>query len=131
MDQQTIQTQSTQSRFVQFSTQEENLFFQGVLDIEPKELAQKMNLVTLVDVRQREEFSGELGRIPGSQLIVLDELPQALGNLDHNLTYVFICRSGTRSARAAEFARAQGYDSVYNLKGGMLLWHELKLPIES
>lgn len=120
---------------VEFSSKEENLYYPGVMDIEPLDLALKMKTnardLVLVDVRQREEFTDELGHIPGAQLLVLDQLPSAIQTLPKDKTIVFICRSGGRSARAAEFAMGLGYENVYNLKGGMLLWNEHKLDIEN
>ena len=34
------------------------------------------------------------------------------------------CKSGKRSASAVEFLQEQGYQSVENLKGGILEWIE-------
>lgn len=118
------------NNFVQFESKEGNLHYDGVFDIDPKELAKKMNEVCLIDVRQPEEFTGELGHIPNTQLIVLDVLNESLDQLPKNKTIVFICRSGGRSARASAIAQQNGFTSVYNLKGGMLLWNDLHLPTE-
>ena len=115
---------------VDFESREENLHFEGVFDIEPRELHEKLNQVVLVDVRQAEEYQGDLGHIPNSILIALDELPERIDQLPRNQTIVFVCRSGTRSARAASFAKEMGIDDVYNLKGGMILWNELKYATE-
>ncbi len=115
---------------VQFESQEENLYFEGVFDIDPRELHAKKDSVLMVDVRQPEEYQGDLGHIPGSQLVALDELPEQIQNLPKNQTIVFVCRSGTRSARAAAFAIEHGYTNVYNLKGGMILWNELEYQTE-
>ena len=99
----------------------------GVDDIEPRELFEHRDQVILLDVRQPEEFTGELGHIPGARLMVLNSVPEQLGEIDPEATVVFICRSGARSGRAAAFAREQGLSKVYNLRGGMLLWNELGL----
>ena len=117
-------------KLTSFESKEDNLHFEGVLDIEPKELADKVDQVLLIDVRQPEEFHGELGHIPGSKLIVLDTLFDHLSELPKNQTVVFICRSGSRSARAAAMALEEGHESVFNLKGGMILWNELHLETE-
>lgn len=119
------------NQFVQFETKEENLHYEGVLDIDPRELAQKKDQVALIDVRQPEEFTGDLGHIPGSQLIVLDTLADHLNEIPKDRTVVFVCRSGGRSARATSFAIEHGFQNVYNLKGGMILWNELHLPTEA
>lgn len=118
-------------QFVQFETAEESLHYDGVLDIDPRELAKKKDQVVLIDVRQPEEYHGDLGHIPGAMLIALDVLEDEMGNLPKNKTIVFVCRSGSRSARAAAYAVEQGLKSVYNLKGGMILWNELHLQTEA
>jgi rhodanese-related sulfurtransferase len=115
---------------VNFDNSEENLHYEGVIDIDPKELLSKKDQVILIDVRQPDEFSGELGHIPGSELMVLDTLPERIQELPKDKTVVFVCRSGSRSARATAFAKSVGYKFVFNLKGGMLLWNELHLPTE-
>ena len=42
---------------------------------------------------------------------------------------VFYCRSGARSALAAQAFRASGFDA-YNLAGGLVAWTERGLPLE-
>jgi hydroxyacylglutathione hydrolase len=100
-----------------------------VLEIDPQELSEKREKVTIVDVRRPDEFTGELGHIPGSKLIVLDTLPDHMEQIPRDQTIVFVCRSGNRSTNAAAWALSEGYESVYNLKGGMILWGKLKLDI--
>jgi rhodanese-related sulfurtransferase len=41
-----------------------------------------------------------------------------------------VCRSGGRSARAAEELARRGFRHLYNLRGGMLAWNEARLPVE-
>ncbi|PKL75963.1 MAG: rhodanese, partial [Candidatus Melainabacteria bacterium HGW-Melainabacteria-1] len=53
-----------------------------------------------IDVRQPEEWAE--GTIPGIQRIMLAELPERLGELDKQKTYVMVCRSGGRSGRATQ-----------------------------
>ncbi|MGE5087081.1 MAG: rhodanese-like domain-containing protein [Bacillota bacterium] len=115
---------------VDFTSKTENPHFEGVCDIAPAELHQKMSKVKLIDVRQPEEFTGELGHIHGAELLVLDTLPDQLDNLPKDQTIVFICRSGGRSAKATAFAMMNGFKNVYNMRGGMLHWNELQLPVE-
>ena len=56
--------------------------------------------VQLVDVRQPHEH--EAGHIAGSRLIELTELPAQAATIDENVPVIFYCRSGGRSAMAAE-----------------------------
>ena len=118
------------TEFVTFETKEDSLHFEGVFDIDPRELVNKLEKVALIDVRQPEEFTSDLGHIPGATLIVLDTLPENMDKIPKNKTVVFVCRSGGRSARAASFATEQGFTNVYNLKGGMILWNELHFETE-
>lgn len=101
-----------------------------VTEIEPQELSEKADRVFICDVRRPDEFNGELGHIPGSKMIVLDTIPDHVDELPRDATIVFVCRSGQRSARAAQYALEEGFTSVYNMKGGMLAWNMLGLPTE-
>jgi molybdopterin/thiamine biosynthesis adenylyltransferase/rhodanese-related sulfurtransferase/molybdopterin converting factor small subunit len=76
---------------------------------------------TLVDVREPHEF--KICRIPGSRLIPLGELPKRVSELDAAEEIVVHCKSGARSAKAADFLRQAGYQ-VRNLKGGILGWSD-------
>jgi hydroxyacylglutathione hydrolase len=108
-----------------FESTEDNLHYQGVKDVSPQELVKNLSQVSLIDVRQPEEFTGELGHIPGAQLIVLDTLNENTAKIPKDKPVVFVCRSGGRSAKASAWALEHGFTSIYNLKGGMLLWNEL------
>jgi len=126
-----LEGESMSNGFVQFETKEDNLYYRGVQDIDPRELSQKKDQVVMIDVRQPEEYQGDLGHIPGSKLIALDTLPENMAQIPKDKTVVFVCRSGGRSARAAAWAMEHGYQNVYNLKGGMILWNELHLQTEA
>lgn len=86
----------------------------------------------LLDVREPEEFVGELGHIEGSFLVPLDalehRLPKLAGYVDHDI--VVVCRSGARSASAGAILRRGGFQRVWNLTGGMLAWHTATLPVQ-
>jgi len=53
-----------------------------------------------------------------------------MNELDREQRLVIICRSGARSAQACQFLQQQGYEDVYNLRGGMIGWSHESLPIE-
>ena len=117
-------------KHTEFESKKVNPEFATIHDIVAEELDKKRSEVRLIDVRQPEEFTGELSHIPGATLIPLATLPDNLNQLPKDETVIFICRSGGRSARAAAFAQANGYDHVYNLKGGMIRRNELLLTTE-
>ena len=104
----------------------------GIWEIEPKDLLEKKDQVTIVDVRRPDEFTGELGHIEGAILVTLEtEFMNSIKNWDMDDEIVFVCRSGMRSAKATSIAQAKGFKNVYNMQGGMILWNELGLPKES
>lgn len=81
-----------------------------------------------IDVRQPEEW--EEGTIPGTQRIMLSELPEELASLDPDKTYVMVCRSGGRSGRACQAMQEAGFDKLINFDGGMLAWYDAGHPLE-
>lgn len=98
-------------------------------DLAPKEVAALLGegSAQLVDVRQ--PYEHEAGRIAGDLHIELDRLPEEAGTLDRGRPVVFYCRSGSRSALAAQAFAASGF-TTYNLAGGLEAWVESGLPIE-
>ena len=84
--------------------------------------------VQLVDVRTQEER--EAGRIADDTAhIPFDELPARAAELDKDRPVVFYCRSGDRSAVAADAFAASGYDAS-SLAGGVVAWEASGRPIE-
>jgi rhodanese-related sulfurtransferase len=78
--------------------------------------------VQLVDVRTPEER--DAGRIPDDTAhIPFDELQARAAELDRDRPIVFYCRSGDRSAVAADAFTASGFDAT-SLAGGIVAWQE-------
>ena len=74
------------------------------------------NQLSLVDVREVDEF--ETLHLEGVQNLPLSQLADIYDQLDKDLLYYVICKSGMRSARACQFLAEKGYD-VINVEGGM------------
>lgn len=72
---------------------------------------------TLLDVRQPREY--EESRIPGATLIPLPQLSDRLQELDPEKPTLVYCAIGGRSRAAAQLLSGQGWNEVYNLKGGI------------
>ncbi|MGL4462669.1 MAG: rhodanese-like domain-containing protein [Planctomycetia bacterium] len=92
-------------------------------DLAPEELKARIDAgesVFILDVRNPDEFA--FCRLPGSHLIPLPELGLRLRELDPQREIVVHCRSGGRSAKAAELLRQNGFQTVRNLTGGILAW---------
>jgi glyoxylase-like metal-dependent hydrolase (beta-lactamase superfamily II)/rhodanese-related sulfurtransferase len=99
-------------------------------DVDPTFVTANRDHVALVDVREPQEFSGELGHVPGAQLVPLTRLLDASTEWDREAQIVLVCRSGGRSARAAADLAKRGFRHLYNLRGGMLAWNAAHLPVE-
>jgi sulfur dioxygenase len=106
-----------------------------VRQLEAREVAARIaspNPPVLLDVREQEEFTGELGHVAGAILIPLKELSERVKELEafKDRDVIAICRVGVRSTTAAAMLTGLGFDHVCNLKGGMLDWNDAHLPVE-
>lgn len=97
--------------------------FAGIFEIQPGALEERTEAVQVLDVREREEWEGALGRIVGAKWIPLGELPARMGELARDRPVVAVCRSGARSAQAVTLLTKAGFVDVANLAGGMVRWH--------
>ena len=82
---------------------------------------------TLLDVRTAEEFQS--GYIPGAVNISLQDLNQKMNKIPKDKPVVVYCRSGNRSAHAAQALLQAGYTEVLDL-GGIFEWSRAGLPIK-
>jgi rhodanese-related sulfurtransferase len=98
-------------------------------DVSPNQAAELIRdgEAQLVDVR--EPYEHDAGRIAGALHIELERLPSEAATLDRDRPIVFYCRSGSRSALAAQAFAVAGYDAR-NLDGGLEAWVGAGLPIE-
>ena len=88
--------------------------------VELKQRLDRGDALKIVDVREPNEY--QINRIPGSQLIPLGDIPKRYVELNKNDEIVVQCKSGARSAKAADFLRSVGFTRILNLKGGILDW---------
>src|SRR5438270_6401411 len=96
--------------------------FAGIWEIQPDALEERASRLQVIDVRERHEFDGPLGRIRGATLMPLAELPKRSDELSRDRPVVTVCRSGARSAQAALLLQKAGFGDVANLAGGMVRW---------
>ena len=98
--------------------------------IETSELQAKIargEPVQIIDVREFPEFAA--GHIPSARLVPLGELEARRQELDWNVPVVCVCRSGKRSALAAQKLVSLGFAKVSQLEGGVLAWERCGLPL--
>lgn len=79
----------------------------------------------VLDVREDDEW--EAGHVEDSLHIPLMSLGERYVEVGSGQVLV-VCRSGHRSAQAADYLVQQGFDAV-NLEGGLMAWHAAGRPL--
>ena len=90
------------------------------------ELAALGNDITLVDVREVDEFDN--ARVEGAINVPLSELQTRVDDVPSDTTVYVMCLSGGRSAKAVAWLEQQGRD-VVNVLGGISQWDLDGLPV--
>ena len=93
-------------------------------DITPAQLGTLGPEVRRIDVREPDEYTGPLSHLPGAELVPLGTLEAASASWSREEPLLLICRSGGRSAKAAQALAQRGFGHLYNLAGGMLAVRE-------
>lgn len=102
-------------------------------DVSPRQaygMLQEREGAYLLDVRTQGEFENE--HIEGA-VNIPNERPNALEDdwreVPEDRKVIIYCRTGRRSANAAQFLAEKGYDQVYNVEGGITRWKSEGLPV--
>ncbi|MBL8134729.1 MAG: rhodanese-like domain-containing protein [Anaerolineae bacterium] len=82
----------------------------------------------LLDVRTPEEFAG--GHIANAANIAVETLADNLASVPKDMPVVVYCRSGNRSAQAAQILSQAGYTQIYDL-GGIIDWQAAGYAVET
>ena len=104
--------------------------FAGIWELSPHWLEENLDRVQILDVREKHEFDGALGHVPGARLLPLGTMLMEKDTLARDKPIVVVCRSGARSAQATVLLRGAGFTEVANLAGGMLRWRAEGLAVE-
>jgi phage shock protein E len=95
-----------------------------VLMISPEEAKENLDSnsdIILLDVRTQAEYDSE--HIAEAVLLPLDDISEKASEVvpDQEKIYYVYCRSGNRSATAAQLLVDMGYENIYDL-GGIIDW---------
>lgn len=82
----------------------------------------------LIDVRKPVDF--RKGHVPGARNIPVDQIQNALGQLDRERPVVLVDQTGGASRVPARLLRGVGFKEVYILENGLLGWIKEKMPLE-
>lgn len=94
-------------------------------EITPVELKQRLDhgdQVTIIDVREPNEWQISNLENYGSRLIPLGQFADHVNELNREEEIVLHCKMGGRSAKAYEILKKAGFTKIKNLKGGILAW---------
>ena len=90
---------------------------------------EKGEAVQMIDVRSPEEY--QAGHVPGAKLVPLNTLMARVDEFPEQGDVFLICRSGARSAQAADYlARQCGRSNLINIEGGTMAWIKAGYPID-
>jgi len=80
--------------------------------------------ITVLDVRPAKDYTGELGHIPGSINIPIDELPKRLPELEslRERPLAVVCRTNKMSGKAVRMLRETGFKQALLVNDGMVGW---------
>ncbi len=95
---------------------------------EAKEMIDAGN-VQVIDSREPHEHAE--GHVPGSLRIQHMATLTQMDKIADDRPVLFICKSGQRSAVAAEFAASMGRTDLYNVEGGHDAWAAAGYPMET
>lgn len=85
------------------------------------ELLKQHNTPLLLDVREPWEY--ETARLPNSTLMPMGDISsRAHAELDPDAPIVVLCHHGARSLSVTMWLRAQGFEHVQSLAGGIDQW---------
>ena len=71
---------------------------------------------TLIDVREDDEWIS--GHHANATHIPMGKIIESMSSFNQNDKYIFVCRSGSRSAKVTNYMISQGIEA-YNMSGGM------------
>jgi len=95
--------------------------------VEATQLSNRDNAVFL-DIREEADYRA--GHIPDAVHIPLKQLATKNSELEtyRNRPIIAYCRSGNQSRAAASLLKKSGFETVYNLSGGIVAWQGANLP---
>ena len=108
-----------------------NLLIGSKGGVDPMTATAKINHddAVVLDVRPAADFSA--GHIINAINVPMNGFSKQIGSLEKykDRPVIISCRSGSQSTQACGQLRKQGFNEVYNLRGGLLAWQNANLPV--
>ena len=117
-----------------FTSCKENTTAQQIKVISPEEVYKAVNdnqNLQLVDVRTQKEYGEDHLKTAQNICVTDDDFKEKVAKLDKNEPVYLYCRSGKRSARAAQIMKDMGFKEIYDMEGGFLNWESQGLQTKN
>jgi rhodanese-related sulfurtransferase len=108
--------------------EQQSSLFKTVSPEEAKKMIEKRKDLLVIDVRGQDEL--QEGYIAGSILMPLWDIIKGTQRPPKDKPILLICAVGGRSLALGQLMSRNGWNEVYNLKGGISAWKEAKLPLQ-
>jgi rhodanese-related sulfurtransferase len=108
--------------------EQQQSLFKTVTPQEAKNLIESRKDMLLIDVRGQDELSE--GYIEGSTLMPLWAIIKGTQRPPQDKPILLICAVGGRSLALGQLMSKNGWNEIYNLKGGISAWKEAELPLK-
>lgn len=99
----------------------------GIAEVGPSEATRMLNHDNAIMIDMRDDKDYLEGHIVNAMHVPDNNNVKPDKYRDRPI--IVYCRSGNRSAVYCNKLRKQGFESVYNLKGGVLAWQRAELPL--
>jgi NADPH-dependent 2,4-dienoyl-CoA reductase/sulfur reductase-like enzyme/rhodanese-related sulfurtransferase/two-component sensor histidine kinase len=97
-----------------------NGLFEGLGPTNAQQLLKVKEECACIDVRTPQEYEEE--RIPGTNLIPLENLRRRLDEIPREKDIMLVCDTGMRAYQASLILKANGFKRVRILEGGLRMW---------
>ena len=99
----------------------------GVSEVGPGEATRLLNHDAAILIDMRPDKESRDGHIVNA--LHAPDINTAKLDKYRDRPLIVYCRSGNRSSGYCSKLRKQGFESVYNLKGGVIAWERAELPL--
>jgi rhodanese-related sulfurtransferase len=99
----------------------------GIAEVGPSEATRMLNHDNAVMIDMRDDKDYREGHIVNA--VHAPDNNNVKPDKYRDRPLIVYCRSGNRSSVYCNKLRKQGFESVYNLKGGVLAWQRAELPL--
>ena len=107
---------------------EESMSIKSITPMDVFHLNQESEGLAIVDVREADEFVMASSPLAENYPLSTFEVGDFAKKHDKKSQIFMLCKSDKRSMKIAQLLESAGYESVFNIEGGMMAWEASGLP---